>query len=332
MGRNQLYPDYPLPRDEPYRQRDLERYGVLDQPSDQNFDRLVRLASTVLDAPIALISLIDHQRQWFLARHGLDATETPREMAFCAHAIVGSEPLVVNDARSDLRFCNNPLVIGEPGIRFYAGAPLESSDGHNLGTLCVIDRVPRTFSADQVSVLQDLADLVVREMDLRRQAMLCPLTGLANKMSFMELGQRELNRSLESGKPMALLLIDIDHFARINNSWGHQIGDELLCDVAEVFLSNQRQNDLIGRIHADEFAILMVDCEQDEALERSEIIRYAITRLPWIFSVSHLGAQASSGLAELTPTDRKFKELLDRAERALLEAKNSGLEHQIVLV
>ncbi|MCP9915560.1 GGDEF domain-containing protein [Cyanobium sp. ATX 6F1] len=327
-----MYPDYPLPRDEPYRQRDLERYGVLDQPSDQNFDRLVRLASTVLDAPIALISLIDHQRQWFLARHGLDATETPREMAFCAHAIVGSEPLVVNDARSDLRFCNNPLVIGEPGIRFYAGAPLESSDGHNLGTLCVIDRVPRTFSADQVSVLQDLADLVVREMDLRRQAMLCPLTGLANKMSFMELGQRELNRSLESGKPMALLLIDIDHFARINNSWGHQIGDELLCDVAEVFLSNQRQNDLIGRIHADEFAILMVDCEQDEALERSEIIRYAITRLPWIFSVSHLGAQASSGLAELTPTDRKFKELLDRAERALLEAKNSGLEHQIVLV
>ena len=137
------YPDYPVPHDELQRLRDLERQGVLDHPGDEHFDRLVGLTATVLEAPIALISLVDRDRQWFLAHHGLDARQTPRSMAFCAHAIAGDETLVVADASEDQRFNTNPLVTGEPRIRFYAGAPLQSRDGHNLGTLCVIDRQPR---------------------------------------------------------------------------------------------------------------------------------------------------------------------------------------------
>ncbi|MEY4759828.1 MAG: hypothetical protein RLZZ268_1326, partial [Cyanobacteriota bacterium] len=104
------YPDYPILPNEVQRQRDLERQGVLDQPEDEHFTRLVQLASTVLETPIALISLVDRDRQWFLARHGLEAKETPREMAFCAHAIAHDETLVVPDARQDPRFCTNPLV------------------------------------------------------------------------------------------------------------------------------------------------------------------------------------------------------------------------------
>ena len=129
------YPDYPIPADEPQRQRDLERLGVLNHPGDEHFERLVRLASTVLETPIALISLVDGDRQWFLAHHGIDSTETPRKMAFCAHAIAGDQTLVVPDAHHDPRFCTNPLVIDDPKVRFYAGTPLQSRDGHNLGTL-----------------------------------------------------------------------------------------------------------------------------------------------------------------------------------------------------
>jgi diguanylate cyclase (GGDEF)-like protein len=324
-----VYPDYPLPPDEQDRQRELERFGVLDHPGDAHFDRLVRLASTVLDAPIALISLIDKDRQWFLARHGLEVAETPREQAFCAHAIVGGEPLVVSDARNDPRFCNNPLVVAGPRIRFYAGAPLATQEGHNLGTLCVIDRLPRNFSAAQVKLLQDLADLVVRELELRRQTVLCPLTGLANRQSFLEQGQRELNRARASGQPMALLLIDIDQFSRINNRWGHQAGDRVLRDVAEVCRSQQRPQDLVGRLRDDQFAILMVNADPASAIERAEAIRTSIADLPEVFSVSGEQLYVSGGLTELTSTDRRIEDLLARARQALLLAQNSGQQHQI---
>jgi GAF domain-containing protein len=162
------YPKYPLPSGEIQRQATLTSYGVLDTPGDQHFDRLARLAAKLTHAPISLISLIDATRQWFLARYGLDITETPRNMAFCAHAITSDKPLVIADAQLDPRFCTNPLVTSDPYIRFYAGVPLESPDGHNLGTLCVLDRLPRHFTSSQVDLLCDLAQLVMRELDIRR--------------------------------------------------------------------------------------------------------------------------------------------------------------------
>lgn len=162
------YPEYPVPADEIQRQVTLASYGVLDTPSDEHFDRLARLAAKLIHAPIALISLIDATRQWFLARHGLDIAETPRHMAFCAHAIIADEPLVIADAQLDPRFCTNPLVTSDPYIRFYAGVPLKSPEGHNLGTLCVLDRLPRHFTSTQENLLCDLSQLVLRELEIRR--------------------------------------------------------------------------------------------------------------------------------------------------------------------
>ncbi|MEN9496528.1 MAG: hypothetical protein RLZZ137_1568, partial [Cyanobacteriota bacterium] len=137
------YPDYPIPADEEQRLRALRRFAVLDTPEDPHFDRIVELASTVLGVPIALVSLVDRDRQWFLARHGLEAHQTPRTMAFCAHAIAEPVLMEVPDALDDARFNTNPLVLDEPKIRFYAGVPLRTRDGYNLGTLCAIDRKPR---------------------------------------------------------------------------------------------------------------------------------------------------------------------------------------------
>ena len=160
---------FPIPDGEAARLEALRALDVLDTAPEEQFDRVTRLASQILDAPIALVSLVDEARQWFKSRVGLDATETPREVAFCTHAIMDDEVLVVPDATEDERFRRNPLVVGAPEIRFYAGAPLILSDHVRLGTLCVIDRRARTFSDEQAACLADLASIVVDELELRKR-------------------------------------------------------------------------------------------------------------------------------------------------------------------
>ena len=318
------YPDYPIPADEALRQRDLERLGVLNHPGDEHFERLVRLASTVLETPIALISLVDGERQWFLAHHGLEATETPREMAFCAHAIAGDETLVVPDARQDPRFCTNPLVVDDPKICFYAGAPLQSRDGHNLGTLCVIDRLPRHFSGNQVRLLEDLAQLVLRELELRRQAILHPISGLAQRSSFVEQTEPELTRARQSGQPLALLALQLDHFSQVRHRWGQPTSDQALRDVAAFLHSQICPQDLLGQIGDQDFGVLMVNVELEAAMERAEAIRCGITELPGAFRASGHHLEISGGLTLLAPEDQHAADVLLRAERALFLAQGNG--------
>jgi len=147
----------------------LYQYQILDTEPEDVFDQLVRLAAQIYQTPIALISFIDAERQWFKSKVGLQATEIPREIAFCAHTILQSEPFIVPDALQNQRYAANPLVIADPHIRFYAGVPLINEDGFALGALCVIDRVPRQQSVSQMEALQTLAHQVVRELDLGRR-------------------------------------------------------------------------------------------------------------------------------------------------------------------
>jgi GAF domain-containing protein len=137
---------------------------ILDTPPEERFDRITRFAASEFDTPVALVSLIDERRQWFKARVGLDACETSRDISFCGHAIEGSNVLVIGDARDDPRFADNPLVTGDPFIRFYAGAPLILPGGLSVGTLCLIDTEPRTFSRIDQSILCALRDVVVEEL------------------------------------------------------------------------------------------------------------------------------------------------------------------------
>jgi PAS domain S-box-containing protein len=158
----------PVPENEADRLQALQQCKVLDTAPEKAFDDIARLAASICQTPIALVSLIDAERQWFKAKVGLAAAETHRNMAFCAHAILQSQVLVIPDAQADDRFVNNPLVIGEPYIRFYAGAPLITPEGFILGTLCVIDTVPRQLSSEQIANLRILADQVVQQLELRR--------------------------------------------------------------------------------------------------------------------------------------------------------------------
>jgi GAF domain-containing protein len=184
---------------------DLNSYGVLDTKPEDAFDRVVTLARVLFDTPMAAVTLVDHDRQWFKARAGIDVEQTARSDSFCSHAMEGNGVFVVPDARLDPRFAENPLVVGEPNIRFYAGAPLRSASGHSLGAVCVISSDPRgEFSAEDQAKLQILANIVGTEMELKKHAQ------KAHKLVYdkdMEL--REAHYRIRNSMEYANLLADV---------------------------------------------------------------------------------------------------------------------------
>ncbi len=158
----------PLPADEAERIKALLECGVLDTPPETEFDELTALAAAICGVPTAVVSLVDNDRQWFKSRVGLSAEETPRDLAFCAHAILSPEVMIVTDALLDPRFREHPLVTGEPQIRFYAGAPLVAPTGLAIGSLCVIDRIPRHLTNCQLDTLRDLSRHVIALLEARQ--------------------------------------------------------------------------------------------------------------------------------------------------------------------
>jgi GAF domain-containing protein len=175
----------------------LHQYAILDTEPERAFDDLVLLASFICKTPIALISLVDEDRQWFKSKIGISLSETSREIAFCATAIQQSDVFVVPDTLNDERFRNNPLVLSEPKVRFYAGAPLIDEDGHALGTICVLDRIPREFAPDQQSALQALSRLVLGQLELRRNLLLLK-EALVDRTKAEHQRERELTKLQET--------------------------------------------------------------------------------------------------------------------------------------
>lgn len=313
----------PLPREEEARLRDLESYELLDTESDESFDRIVRLASAAAEAPVALISLVDRERQWFKARLGMETQETPREQAFCAHAILNDEVMVVEDAAADPRFAKNPLVTADGGIRFYAGAPMTTPSGYRVGTLCVIDHIPRKMDRRTRALLKDMAALAVTEMELRKKAGVDGLTGFYTRGMIDELSQRELRRARRMGQPLIAALIDGDKFKFINDTFGHAAGDAVLRALAGACRSAVRASDLLGRYGGEEFLLLMPNASLAQAEPILNRLRTDIAALK-IPELKGRRFTVSIGAAELEPRDLNMAAVLVRADMALYRAKDAG--------
>jgi diguanylate cyclase (GGDEF)-like protein len=295
----------------------LYELDVLDSPPEEAFDRITRIARAALDAPMAMISLVDRDRQWFKSRQGIDVDETPREFSFCTHTITGTGPLVVSDALADPRFRTSPLVTIEPGVRAYAGVPLRTAAGHNIGALCINDTVPRELTKAQLGILQDLAQLVMDEFELRRIALTDNVTGVMTAWRFRNQADRLIGEARIAGEAVACFLVDLDHFREFNTRSGHAVGDLVLALVARLCAERLGPKDLIARMSGDEFAILQLGTPLEVAKVRAEEFRTAIEL--GSATLEHR-ITASVGVTALRAEDRGIDDLMARAEAALREA------------
>jgi len=245
------------PDNEAVRLKNLHSLKLLDTAPEERFDRLTRLARRLFDVPIALVSLVDANRQWFKSSAGLEVSETPREVSFCGHAILQDQILEICDAEQDERFHDNPLVTDTPGIRFYAGHPLGLEDGSKLGTLCLLDTKPRRLNDEERELLRDLARMAEQEMVAVQMASMDELTLLSNRRGFRTLAQHALNVCDRLSRPATLLFFDLNDFKPINDRYGHAEGDNALKTFADVLRIAFRESDVIGRLGGDEFVALL---------------------------------------------------------------------------
>jgi diguanylate cyclase (GGDEF)-like protein len=329
-------PPAQFPSNEAERLAELREYEILDTACEENFDIITRLAVRLTGCPIALVSLMDEERQWFKARHGLDVVETPRDQAFCAHAILEpSRPLVVPDATKDPRFQDNTLVTGDLKIRFYAGVPLVNPHGYALGTLCVMDREPRQLDQEEFAALVELAQFVTTALELRRamrqmrtMALTDTLTGLPNRAAFLNALGQTVTRHRRDGRPFALLYVDLDGLKQVNGLYGHQIGDRVLKAAATSLRLSMRNEDTVARIGGDEFGAILVGGDGSEGALIAERVRGTVhDRM-----ISHSwNVTVSIGAVAFTDGPIGESEALAAAEEMIYEAKSAGRNRVVCL-
>lgn len=251
-----------LPRNEAARLATLASLNILDTGPEERFDRYTRLAAKLFKVPIALVSMVDQERQWFKSSQGFDMSEMPRDISFCGHAILDDTPLIINDAKTDSRFADNPLVTQSPNIRFYAGQAIRAPDGSKIGTLCVIDRKPKKINDEDVRALTDLAQLVENEFRATDKATIDPLTGLTNRRGFLAIAKHVLTVCERTAVPATLLYFDLDNFESIKDTLGPGQGDRAIFEFAKILLDNFRVSDIIARLGADEFCVLLTGADK----------------------------------------------------------------------
>ncbi len=325
------------PLNEAQRLRALHDYDVLDTPPEPAFDDIVHLAAQICGTPIALVSLVDETRQWFKARHGLDADQTPRDWAFCAHAILEPDAVMeVPNALADERFAGNPLVTGAPDIRFYAGAPLISPSGHALGTLCVIDQQARHLAPEQTVSLQALARLVVNQLELRQRVIdlqhetqTDPLTELGNARALDRALNLHWARLAQAQQPLGLVALNMDGFRRLNDQLGRLAGDEALCQVVETMRQQLKAAGSDGRCaepgelfrtEGSNMVLLLPQVDSARAFDRARALQQAVQ-----LTMAPQGISLCAGVAVAVPLAKQPPQiLLAKAEQALLQAKRIG--------
>lgn len=318
-----------LPVDETMRQDAVDELELTTDHNSTNFDRITRLLGKLVGVPIAAFSVIDNDRQFFKSVQGLDVRETPRDVSFCGHAILQDEIMIVEDASADERFADNPLVVEDPSIRFYAGIPVSTPTGAKVGTLCAIDRKARKLTDADRQALTDLRGLLESELALRSVSVRDHLTELFNRRFFDETVSKEWRRALRMSTPLGLMLIDIDRFKQYNDTLGHSAGDTALRKVAEVLAeTGRRENDFVCRFGGEEFAAILPATDEAGCLKLAEAFRARVEAL----GIEHPASPdrvltVSIGLAVAGSSDELalgYAKFLNVADGALYAAKRGG--------
>ena len=311
-----------IPENENSRLDTLLSLKVLDTPPEERFDRLTRMAKQLFDVPIAVVSLVDKDRQWFKSCAGLDVSETPRDISFCGHAILSDELFIVPDTLQDERFVDNPLVLDEPKIRFYAGCPLKSLNGHNLGTFCIIDNKPKNLTEDEIASFKDLAFMAERELSILHMAILDDLTSLLNRRGFIMMAQQSLNFCARHEFPATLVYIDLNNFKPINDKFGHTEGDKALINFANHLNDAFRESDILARLGGDEFAALLSNTKKERAEEVFYRFQDKIDKFNREADASY-DLEFSHGVVEFCPNSHQtIKALLADGDSLMYKHKN----------
>lgn len=314
-----------LPPNETERLDALRRYNVLDTDAEQAFDDLTALAATVCGAPIAAMSLIDEDREWFKSRVGIAEQTIPREWSLGAHAILQpDQTLEIRNALEDERFVANPLVQAGQEVRFYAGTPILAAEGSAIGVIAVIDRRPRSLGEEQHAALRGLARQAAALLELREAAAELeqqnhndPLTRLGNRRAFDQRFREEWTRHRKSDDRLALLMVAVDP----NGNCTRQEGDQALARTAQLLAKRLRASDFLARYSADKFAILLPETTIQEAAVAAEGVRLSISQANWgpTPTTVCIGVDAARPLRDL---DGRL--LIARSDRALYHARRSG--------
>lgn len=302
----------------------LRRYQLMDTPPEEAFDRITRIVKKVLDVPMVAIALIDAKRHWVKSKQGPLGPELPREITFCNDAIRGNAPLHVIDASRDARYADNPLVSGEPHLRFYAGVPLRSPQGHAVGTLCCLDVEPRCLDSHQLEVLSDLAHIVVDEFELRLVAATDHLTGVMARRAFRLNAGRDLASAMQTGTPFSCIVFDVDLFKRINDTHGHAAGDAVLKHVAASSEALLQGYGYVGRLGGEEFGLVLPGTGIAAATRVADTLREMIADMQTCCPSGDIAVTISAGIAAAEGETTSFDELLGDADRAVYAAKRAG--------
>jgi diguanylate cyclase (GGDEF)-like protein len=302
----------------------LHALKILDTDPEERFDRITRLAQRLFGAQMSAVTLIDEDRQWFKSGVGLGERENGLKDSFCAYAILDApQPMIVGDARSDPRLADNPMVLEDPNLRFYAGQPIAAPGGEPLGTLCVFDDRARDVADFDAEALGELAGMVEAEIASLSLAIGDDLTGLSNRRGFEMLGERLIAAARRLDLPVTAIYADLDNMKPINDTFGHDAGDRALIETAEVLAASMRASDLIARLGGDEFCALLIGAASSAAptliarVQEAVAARNAATGEAWELSLSLGLAEAPAG------TEVELWDLVAQADAEMIAAKRA---------
>lgn len=333
----------PIPDNEAERLISVKAMQLLSTPEEEIFDRITRVAKRVFNVPIVLITVLDENRQWFKSQIGIDVKETPRDISFCGHTVHAGEMVVVENAKTDPRFSDNPLVCGGPEISFYAGRPLINVEGFIVGALCLIDRVPRVMSADDQAMLNDFGYWVesvfttrhlsraVKELleelnEARRESMMDSLLSIWNRGAIMDILAREADQAQRQKEQISVMMVDVDQFKNINDTYGHHIGDLALSAVVKVLRQGLRSYDSIGRYGGEEFLIVLPNTKPEDASRLADRLRSAVHSSITLIEDQQINCTISIGVstADLSLVYQDIAQAVINADMAMLKAKTNG--------